>query len=47
MGAHAEYNLDTPVGPLFCIAPEAATLRKVGEAAGVTLDVGGVFAVRA
>jgi iron(III) transport system ATP-binding protein len=47
MGAHAEYNLDTPVGPLFCIAPEAANLRKVGEAAGVMLDGGGVFAVRA
>ena len=47
MGAHAEYNLDTPVGPLFCIAPEAASLRKVGEAAGVMLDAGGVFAVRA
>ena len=29
------------------IAPEAATLRKVGETAGVMLDAGGVFAVRA
>ena len=47
MGAHAEYNLDTPVGPLFCIAPEATTLRKVGEVTGVMLDAGGVFAVRA
>ena len=47
MGAHAEYNLDTPVGPLFCIAPEATSLRKVGEVTGVTLDAGGVFAVRA
>ena len=26
MGTHAEYNLDTPVGPLFCVAPEAASL---------------------
>jgi iron(III) transport system ATP-binding protein len=47
MGTHAEYNLDTPVGPLFCVAPEAATLRKVGEVTGVMLDYGGVFAVRA
>jgi hypothetical protein len=47
MGAHAEYNLDTPVGPLFCIAPEASSLRRVGEATGVMLDPGGVFAVRA
>jgi iron(III) transport system ATP-binding protein len=47
MGAHYEYNLDTPVGPLFCIAPDATTLRKVGEVTGVMLDTGGVFAVRA
>ena len=47
MGTHAEYNLDTPVGSLFCVAPEAATLRKVGEVTGVMLDAGGVFAVRA
>lgn len=47
MGAHAEYNLDTPVGSLFCIAPEAGTLRKVGEVTGVMLDAAGVFAVRA
>ena len=47
MGTHAEYNLDTPVGPLFCVAPEATTLRKVGETTGVMLDAGGVFAVRA
>jgi iron(III) transport system ATP-binding protein len=46
MGANAEYNLDTPVGSLFCIAPEAAPLRGVGEEIGVTLDAGGVFVVR-
>lgn len=47
MGAHAEYNLDTPVGPLFCIAPKATSSRKVGEVTGVVLDVGEVFTVRA
>ena len=47
MGANAEYNLDTPVGPLFCIAPEATTLRKVGEVTGVMPDFGALFAVRA
>jgi hypothetical protein len=47
MGAHCEYNLDTPIGPLFCVAPDAATLRKIGEVTGVMLDTGGVFAVRA
>jgi hypothetical protein len=38
-----EYNLDTPVGPLFCIASEATTLGKVGEVAGVILDTGEVL----
>jgi iron(III) transport system ATP-binding protein len=46
MGAHAEYNLDTPVGPLFAIAPEANSLRKVGEAVGIMLKDRGVFAVK-
>jgi iron(III) transport system ATP-binding protein len=46
MGAHAEYNLDTAVGPLFVIAPEATRLRRVGEAVGVTLAERGVFAVK-
>jgi iron(III) transport system ATP-binding protein len=45
MGAHAEYNLDPPVGLLVCIAPDATSLRKVGEVTGVMLDVGGVFTV--
>jgi hypothetical protein len=38
-----EYNLDTPVGPLFCIASEATTLGKAGEVTGVMLDTGGVL----
>jgi iron(III) transport system ATP-binding protein len=46
MGAHAEYNLDTPVGPLFVIAPEANLLRKAGDAVGVMLAERGVFAVK-
>jgi iron(III) transport system ATP-binding protein len=46
MGAHAEYNLNTPVGPLFVIAPEAHALRKPGEAVGVLLADRGVFAVK-
>jgi iron(III) transport system ATP-binding protein len=47
MGAHCEYNLDTPIGALFCVAPAATALRKVGDVTGVVLDGGGVFAVRA
>jgi iron(III) transport system ATP-binding protein len=46
MGAHAEYNLDTPVGPLFVIAPEAHQLRAKGDKVGVTLADRGVFAVK-
>lgn len=46
MGAHAEYNLDTPVGPLFVIAPEANALRKAGDTVGVMLADRGVFAVK-
>ncbi len=46
MGAHAEYNLDTPVGPLFCIAPDAHAVRQVGAPVGVTLAGRGVFAVK-
>jgi hypothetical protein len=46
MGANAEYNLDTAVGPLFCVAPEADALRPVGSAVGVRLDPRGVFAVK-
>jgi iron(III) transport system ATP-binding protein len=47
MGSHAEYNLDTPVGRLFAIAPEARKLRAPGEAVGIRLADHGVFAVRA
>jgi iron(III) transport system ATP-binding protein len=46
MGAHAEYNLDTRVGSLFAIAPEAASLRHVGAPVGVMLADRGVFAVK-
>ena len=46
MGAHAEYNLDTPVGPLFAIAPEAHALRRIGDHVGVLLGERGVFAVK-
>lgn len=46
MGAHAEYNLDTPVGRLFAIAPEADRLRAIGEAVGVRVANRGVFAVK-
>lgn len=46
MGAHAEYNLDTPVGSLFVVAPEASLLRKAGDAVGVVLAGRGVFAVK-
>jgi iron(III) transport system ATP-binding protein len=46
MGAQAEYNLDTLVGPLFVIAPEANALRAVGSPVGVMLASRGVFAVK-
>jgi iron(III) transport system ATP-binding protein len=46
MGAHAEYNLDTPVGSLFVIAPEAHVLRAKGDKVGVLLAERGVFAVK-
>ncbi len=46
MGAHAEYNLDTSVGPLFAIAHDAEALRDAGERTGVALSPRGVFAVK-
>jgi iron(III) transport system ATP-binding protein len=46
MGSHAEYNLDTPVGRLFAVAPEARRLRAPGEQVGIRLADHGVFAVR-
>ena len=45
MGAHAEYNLDTSVGRLFAIAPEADRLRAIGDSVGIQLAETGVFAV--
>ena len=47
MGSHAEYNLDTPVGRLFAVAPEARRIRAPGEPVGIRLAEHGVFAVRA
>ena len=46
MGAHVEYNLDTPVGALFAIAPELSPMRAIGEAVGIALADRGVFAVK-
>jgi iron(III) transport system ATP-binding protein len=46
MGAHVEYNLDTAIGPLFVIAPEADMLYQIGDHVGVTLADRGVFAVK-
>ncbi len=46
MGGHAEYNLNTGVGPLFVIAPEAEVLRHAGDRVGVLLSPRGVFAVK-
>jgi len=46
MGAHAEYNLDTPVGRLFAVAPEAGALRAPGDRVGIRLADHGVFAVK-
>ena len=46
MGAHAEYNLDTSVGGLFAIVPEAGPLRPVGAPAAILLADRGVFAVK-
>jgi iron(III) transport system ATP-binding protein len=47
MGAHAEYNLDTAVGSLFVIAPDAEHLCAPGSRVGVALAPRGVFAVKA
>jgi len=46
MGSHAEYNLETPVGRLFAVAPEAQRLRALGERIGIRLASHGVFAVK-
>ena len=48
MGAHAEYNLDTPVGRLFAIAPDAelSALRKPGEAVSLAFAPRGTMVVK-
>jgi len=46
MGAHAEYNLDTPVGRLFAIAPDAAELRKPGDAVSLDFAPRGTMVVK-
>jgi iron(III) transport system ATP-binding protein len=46
MGAHAEYNLDTPVGRLFVIAADSAVLRKPGEKVSLGFAERGVMVVR-
>lgn len=46
MGAHAEYNLETPVGRLFAIAPEAAELRKRGDEVSLGFAERGIMVVQ-
>jgi iron(III) transport system ATP-binding protein len=48
MGAHAEYNLETPVGRLFAIAPDAelSALRKPGEAVSLAFAPRGTMVVK-
>ena len=46
MGSHTEYHLATPLGELFCVAPDRLRRRQAGEAVSVTFDPEGVVAVR-
>ncbi len=46
MGAHAEYNLETPVGKLFAIAPEADALRKPGDRVSLGFGSRGIMVVK-
>ena len=46
MGAHAEYNLDTPAGSLFAIASNVTDLKLTGTSVGIQLSDRGVFAVK-
>jgi iron(III) transport system ATP-binding protein len=46
MGAHAEYNLDTPAGRLFVISPDPKTLQPPGTKVALTAADHGVFVVR-
>lgn len=47
MGSHAEYVLDTAVGPLFAVSAETERLHAPGTEVGVALAERGVFALRA
>lgn len=46
MGAHAEYNLETPVGRLFAIAPESDSLRKPGDRISLGFGQRGIMVVK-
>ena len=46
MGAHIEYTFQTPVGPLFMVAPEANGMRAAGSDVGLLFAEHGVFAVK-
>lgn len=46
MGAHAEYNLDTPAGKLFAITFEAGALRRPGDAVSLVFDERGTMVVK-
>lgn len=45
MGAHAEYNLETPVGRLFAIASEPGNLRQVGDTVSLAFAERGTIVV--
>ncbi|OYU50181.1 MAG: ABC transporter ATP-binding protein [Rhizobiales bacterium PAR1] len=45
MGAHAEYNLETPVARLFAIVPEAEGLLSVGSAVSLSFARRGTILV--
>ncbi len=46
MGGVAEYNLETPAGRLFVIAPEAHAVRAVGDEVGLSFVERGTILVR-
>ena len=45
MGAHAEYNFETPVGRLFSITNEPGNLRQVGDAVSLAFAERGTIIV--
>lgn len=45
MGSHTEYHLDTPLGELFCVAPDRMKRRQTGEVVSLTFDLEGVVPV--